>query len=60
MTTDLDLLTLLDALYERLDAVRRALAVHVQFGDEFDSGINCRLSNEEQWLLDVLDKMEKR
>ena len=59
MTTDLDLLTLLDALYDRLEAVRRALAVHVQHGDEFDLGINCRLSNEEQWLLDLLDKMEK-
>jgi hypothetical protein len=60
MTTDLDLLTLLDALYERLDDVRRALAVRVSNDDEFELGINCRLTNEEWWLLDVLDKMEKR
>lgn len=60
MTTDLDLLTLLDALYERLDDVRRALAVRVSNDDEFDMGINCRATNEEQWLLDLLDKMEKR
>lgn len=60
MTTDLDLLTLLDALYERLDDVRRALAVRVDRDDEFELGINCRLTNEEWWLLDVLDKMEKR
>jgi hypothetical protein len=59
MTTDLDLLTLLDALYERLDDVRRALAVRVSNDDEFELGINCRLTNEEWWLLDVLDKMEK-
>ena len=59
MTTDLDLLTLLDALYERLDDVRRSLNVRVDRDDEFELGINCRLANEEMWLLDLLDKMEK-
>jgi hypothetical protein len=59
MTVDLDLLTLLDALYERLDAVRRSLDVRVDRDDEFELGINCRAANEEMWLLDLLDKMEK-
>lgn len=59
MTVDIDLLTLLDALYDRLDAVRRSLNVRVDREDEFEQGINCRLVNEEMWLLDLLDKMEK-
>lgn len=50
---------LIDALYDRLSEVRRALAVRVQHGDEFESGINCRLANEEWWLLDLLDKYER-
>jgi hypothetical protein len=59
MTVDIDLLTLLDALYDRLDAVRRSLDVRVDRDDEFELGINCRAANEEMWLLDLLDKMEK-
>jgi len=59
MTTDLDLLTLLDALYDRLDNVRRTLDVRHYRDDEFELGINCRAANEEMWLLDLLDKMEK-
>lgn len=59
MTVDIDLLTLLDALYDRLDAVRRSLNVRVDRDDEFELGINCRCANEEMWLLDLLDKMEK-
>jgi hypothetical protein len=59
MTVDLDLLTLLDALYDRLDDVRRSLNVRFDRDDEFELGINCRAANEEMWLLDLLDKMEK-
>ena len=40
MTVDIDLLTLLDALYDRLDAVRRSLDVRVDRDDEFELGIN--------------------
>jgi hypothetical protein len=59
MTADIDLLTLLDALYDRLDDVRRTLDVRVDREDEFGLGINCAKTNEEMWLLDLLDKMEK-
>ena len=48
-----------EALYQRLDDVRRASAVVVQEGDLFELGINCRLANEEMWLKDLLDQIEK-
>ena len=50
---------IVEALYDRLDEVRRALAVTVQYGDDFDSGINCRLANEEYWLTTLLDRVER-
>lgn len=64
MTTDFFTRTgltneLIEELYRRLIDVRRALDVRVDRDDEFDLGINCRLTNEEWWLLDLLDKVEK-
>lgn len=64
MTTDFFTRTgltneLIEELYRRLVDVRRALDVRVDRDDEFDLGINCRLTNEEWWLLDLLDKVEK-
>ena len=50
---------IVEALYDRLDEVRRALAVTVAYGDDFDSGINCRLANEQFWLQELLDKVER-
>lgn len=46
-------------LYDRLCDVKAALAVRVGEDDEFDLGINCRLANEEVWLNDLLDKIER-
>ena len=46
-------------LYDRLSDVRRALAVKTDPDDEFNVGINCRLANEEIWLENVLDKIER-
>lgn len=51
--------TIVDALYERLDDVRRALGVRVPLDDEFEQGINCRVANEELWLEELLDKIER-
>jgi hypothetical protein len=48
-----------EALYQRLDDVRRASSVSVEEGDLFELGINCRLANEEMWLKDFLDQIEK-
>jgi hypothetical protein len=45
-------------LYDRLYDVKAALAVRVG-DDEFDLGINCRLANEEVWINDLLDKIER-
>lgn len=50
---------IVNALYERLDDVRRGLAVKVNPDDEFDSGINCRLANEELWLTELLLKIQR-
>jgi hypothetical protein len=50
---------IIEALYERLHEVRRALGVRVALDDEFDQGINCRASNEEAWLEDLLTAIEK-
>jgi hypothetical protein len=46
-------------LYDRLSDVRRASAVEFDQDDEFNQGINCRLANEEMWLENVLDKIER-
>jgi hypothetical protein len=46
------------ALCKRLEDVRRGLAIPVGPWDEFDSGINCRLVNEEMWLLETISKIE--
>ena len=46
-------------LYDRLSDVRRASAVEFDQDDEFNQGINCRLANEEFWLENVLDKIER-
>jgi hypothetical protein len=40
----------------RLDEVRRSMAIKAI--DEFDLGIDCRLANEEEWLEDLLSKLE--
>jgi hypothetical protein len=50
---------IVEALYDRLDAVRNALAVRVDRDDEFELGINCRLANEEFWLTNLLDTVER-
>ena len=50
---------LVEALYDRLDAVRQTLAVRVDRDDEFEQGINCRAANEEYWLTNLLDKVER-
>ena len=44
-------------LYDRLDNVRRA--VDVKPVDDFDLGINCAKSNEQLWLEQLLDKIER-
>jgi len=58
LTTDL-----VEDLYRRLDDVRRALAVSRIRGEDylegFEDGISCRLANEEWWLLQLLDKVER-
>lgn len=46
-------------LYNRLYEVRRSLAVQVSQDDEFEVGISCRLANEEFWLRNFLDKIER-
>lgn len=50
---------LINELYTRLEAVRRASVVRVDRLDEFESGINCRLANEQWWLETLLDKIER-
>lgn len=51
--------TIVNELYDRLNEVRRALGVRVPLDDEFEQGINCRASNEEVWLEELLDKIER-
>ena len=50
-------------LYNRLAEVKRTLAVRVphqeDYVDGFEAGINCRAANEEFWLLNLLDKIER-
>lgn len=50
---------IVNSLYQRLEDVRRSLAVKVPLFDEFELGINCRLANEEMWLSELLDKIER-
>jgi len=50
---------IIEALYERLHEVRRALGVRVPLDDEFEQGINCRAANEEAWLEQLLDMIER-
>ena len=50
---------IVQALYDRLKEVRRALVVKPSLDDEFDIGINCRLTNEDIWLADLIDKIER-
>jgi hypothetical protein len=50
---------IIQELYDRLRAVRRAIDVKYPSTDEFEVGINCRLANEEFWLENLLDKIER-
>lgn len=50
---------IIEALYKRLEEVRRTLGVRVERDDEFEQGINCRAANEEAWLEDILTEIEK-
>ncbi len=50
---------IVQALYDRLKEVRRAMNVKFALDDEFELGINCRLANEAEWLEDLLDKIER-
>ena len=50
---------IVQALYDRLKEVRRALAVKPWLDDEFDIGIHCRLTNESEWLEDLLETIER-
>jgi hypothetical protein len=50
---------LVETLYDRLDDVRRTLAVAVAPDDEFNLGISCRATYEEAWLMELLDKVER-
>ena len=51
-------IALYDELHRRLNDVRRAAAVKVPLDDEFNLGINFRLANEEEWLFNLLLKLE--
>jgi hypothetical protein len=46
-------------LYDRLQSVQHNMACHVNPDDFFEQGIDCRLANEEMWLLQLLDKIER-
>jgi len=46
-------------LYDRLRLVRRGLRVKVDYDDQFNFGINCSLTNEELFLQDLLDMIER-
>ena len=50
---------IVEMLYERLHEVRRVLGIRVPLDDEFEQGINCRVANEEFWLEELLDKIER-
>jgi hypothetical protein len=57
--TDKSKQEIVDSLYKRLADVRRSLEVKVSQDDEFELGIDCRLANEEMWLTNLLDKIER-
>jgi hypothetical protein len=46
-------------LYRRFDEVLRATKQAHPLDDEFEKGIDCRLANEEFWLKELLDKIER-
>ena len=50
---------IIQELYDRLRDVRRASDMKFPITDDFELGINCRSANEEQWLIDLLDKIER-
>jgi hypothetical protein len=50
---------IVQALYDRLKEVRRAINAGFPSGDEFELGIDCRLANEELWLEELLNKIER-
>jgi hypothetical protein len=50
---------IVQALYQRLKEVRRAINAGFPSGDEFELGIDCRLANEAEWLEDLLEKIER-
>jgi hypothetical protein len=50
---------IVQALYDRLKDVRRAMNVRRAVDDEFEMGIDCRLANESEWLENLLNKIER-
>jgi hypothetical protein len=50
---------IVQALYDRLKEVRRAINMKFPLDDEFELGINCRMANEAEWLEDLLEKIER-
>ena len=50
---------IVQALYDRLKEVRRAINMKFPLDDEFELGIDCRLANEAEWLEDLLEKIER-
>ena len=50
---------IVEALYQRLKDVRRAMNVRPSFDDEFEMGIDCRLANESEWLENLLETIER-
>ena len=50
---------IIQALYQRLKDVRRAMSVRPSLEDEFELGIDCRLANEAEWLESLLEKIER-
>jgi hypothetical protein len=54
---ELQRLQIVQELYRRLHDTRHASALIAL--NDFDAGINCRCADEEQWLLNLLDKIER-
>ena len=50
---------IVQALYQRLKDVRRAINVRPAINDEFELGIDCRLANESEWLENLLEVIER-
>ena len=55
--SELQKLQIVQELYRRLHDTRQESAMIAL--NDFDAGINCRCANEEQWLLNLLDKIER-